>query len=625
MDYRQLIQNYAHLTNQREDTIIFMNLTQYADIQNLPNFVKTIDGVNWCSRFFDYRLKMLENLAPNNPNVAMPPFNNLPPPHLLIGYAYIFNVNNNYLFDERVYPLISYSTARNEMNRPRNFWSTLISCSYEINTENYDFNLAANFQENFLTIQHAILNNRIRADMQATHILRLRGEGLKAISLQPEAVESFRAQFELNSRQNKDLAHFENAVSREMRFRYETQKDAAVLNEIEKLYIALSNFLYLWYKGSEQILSLPCDYDWLNSFVAKFHTMSPPYNENEHFIFLQCHTLSKNAGLVPISTWSSAVKNLIGGANLRSGTKTGLPMELRQRENQRAITEQMRRNRGQLVRRFIDSLPLIRRRPRARDVEEEEEPMSPGEGPSGIAQEDEEEPEEEERTLGEEIVSSVAEAIRLLRLELSERAQEHEIFSFSQRMYEILIEAERNNRLTVTFLRRFSFYFFILEHITSTLFYYHVMLTLNVAFRRFVQIDFVQVILSGRNENGEQILHRNWHNNNISPFIQIYRTILENVIHMCERADTEYIEPEDQADLLSSIGHRAASGNPDDIINQARLNENEVQHVTITVRIKPRGLVALSKKRVIIANAQQERTAELRRIRGRPRVVRPLN
>ncbi|QHB43553.1 MAG: preterminal protein [psittacine adenovirus 7] len=592
------IQVYARLTNQDEETIRFMHLTQYTDQVNIPEFLRTVRGVTWCSRYFNYQIKMLENLAPNSPAVQDHPFNGLPPPHLLIGYAYLFNVNNNYHFTQRTYTKLTYESDTGTGRRPRNFWSILSDCSYRVDTSNVRRLSGPNFEENFLRVQEDTLANRITADMQARE--NLQGSG---ITLQPEAIENLNLQEALNQQHIKNLNDFLSGpnFAMKLRYEYETEKDVCTQKCINQILKIITNFIYDWFFNPEKE-HLPWQDNWLQQLKTRYNQWRS--EKNPQYIF--CFISALNAQHQPYDTW---IKELTGGARLRSGTRTDLPYQLRQRENQRAITDQMRRNRGQIVQSFIDSLPLLRRIRRPPEFPPEI-PESPGEGPSGIAEEEE----EEQIILGNEILRILQLVLNELRLELSETARQHEIFSFGDRFYNILQTANEENRITEDYLRRFFFYFFIMEHISSTLFYYHALLNLHVQFRRYVTFNYIQVIITGRDETGATNLHRVWTNHNVSPFLRIFRHILNDILLICDRPSDQAITPFEEENILSSLLPRPESGDPNDVLNQVRLREETISNVTISFKLRPLGLVTTATNRTVIRNASAVRSQEMRRL-----------
>lgn len=587
------INNYARLTNQEEDTIRFMHLTQFTDQTNIPMFLRSVPGLKWCSNFFNYQLLMLENLAPQGPAVMNPPLNGLPPPHLLIGYAYLFNVNNNYRFQTRTYTKLTYEADQGATRRPRNFWSILSDCSYTINTTSFS-TIFENYEENINELQEDILINRIRADIESRNTMH--GTG---ITLQPEAIENINLQNEINQGSISNLKDFiySNNFAFNQRYKYETEKDVNTLKCINYIIEILAKFIYNWKFNNEKYY-IPLKDNWLHTIQTEYENFKPEMNKYYAFSYMT----ALNTLIFPFKKW---IDNLKGGARLRSGTRTDLPF-LRQRENQRAITENMRRNRGQIVTRFIDSLPLIRRirRPPPSPTESSEDA---GEGPSSL--------QEEEEELGDEMLRIFYNIINELRLELTEPAREHEIFSFGQLFYNLLERANEEGRITMQFIRRFIFYFFLAEHISSTLFYYHALLNLNVIFRRYVNMQYVQVIITGRDQQGNVNLHRVWTNNNISPFLRIFRSIINDMLIICDRRPESIETQAEQEDLLAAISHRPESGDPNDLLQQARLNEDLINQVTISFKIKPYGLVTTATNRQIINNASAIRTQEMRRLR----------
>lgn len=539
---------------------------------------------------------MLDNLAPQSPATINPPLNGLPTPHLLIGYAYLFNVNNNYHFSSRTYTRLRYDSQIGQMQRTRNFWSILSDCAYVLDTSQIPQLTGPNFEENFLPIQREILANRILADMQAREDLSLQGSG---ITLQPEATENIKLQEELNEKHIKTLRQYLNGHDFHTKqiFMYEIDKDRAIITEINNIIKILTNFIYDWHYNTNKEY-IPYHENWLKKMSETYKHWRTNINDN----YINAFRLASNATKLPYSLWKG---ELYGGARLRSGTTTGLPFRLRQRQNARAITESIRRNRGQIVQNFIDSLPLIRRIRRPVRIPPEEEDA--GEGPSGL---------QEELELGNEILRILHIAINELRNELSGPAREHEMFNFGTEFYNLLERAINENRVTNDYIIRFFFYFFIMEHITSTLFYYNALLNLNVPFRRYVHFNYIQVIVTGRDIHGQVNLHRIWHNNNISPFLRIYRTILRDLLTICDRASETLETALDEENLLAALHHRPQSGDPNDLLQQARLRESEVHTVQINFKLNPTGLVTTATNRQIIVNASQVRTQEMRRLRA---------
>lgn len=567
-----------------------MNLTQFTDQPNIPEFLRNVPGLTWCSRFFNYQVIMLEDLSPGSPSVRRPPLNDLPPPHLLIGYAYLFNVNNNYNFSSRTYTRIKYNRHINQTGRPRNFWALLSDCCYTLDMTGVNEILGPNLEENFRNIQNEILLNRIAADLAARD--EFRGMG---ITLQPEAQQNVEAQERLNTIHVNNLHSYLQGPSFSyiLRNHYELEKDRTTQFYINLLIKTITNFLYTFLHTTDNI-NLPFQENWLNQIVTMFGRRPPENNTNYYKCYISALNHNKK-----FKEWK---KEIFGGARLRSGTRTDL--NLRQRENQRAITEQMRRNRGQIIERFIDRLPLIRRIRRPIQLEEEEPEPGPSQEPEG------------EEDLAVEILRILQATINQLREELTEPARQHEIFNFATQFYNLYNRIDDEQRTNPEFIRRFLFYFFIMEHLSSTLYYYHTLLNLNVIFRRYVTFNYIQVIITGRDNEGRINLHRIWHNNNISPFLRIYRTILRDLLTITERTPDRVETPLDEEDLLTTLEHHPDSGDPNDIIQQARLREENVSTITVSFKINPTGLVTTTTNRTIINNASAVRGQEMRRLRA---------
>ncbi len=281
----------------------------------------------------------------------------------------------------------------------------------------------------------------------------------------------------------------------------------------------------------------------------------------------------------------------------------------------RAITaSQVRRVRRRAVREFIDRLPRVirrRRMPRPEPAVEEEEPMV-GEGV-------EEEPvppppaaeEEEEETLLDEVIRTVLEAIDALQEELTGAARRHELFRFTNDFYRLLLQTRDADIALVTesFLRKWVLYFFLAEHVASTLYYLYTHFISNREFRRYVDVTTLQVLLVGWDVNAEPVFKRIWseQSNPATIFETLWSRILRDFLMMVERTGQfEGMDEADQQLFLSDIQYRDRSGDIEEVLKQLNLSEEFIDSIDISFRIKFRGIVAI--------NTNDDITANLRRV-----------
>ncbi len=401
------------------------------------------------SNVYDYRLQQLRDLTPGGPNVAEPPYNNLPPPHLLLGYQYMHRTLNDYMFTNRVFMQLSYDRPQHQ--RPsRLYWTCLTDCSYPVNVGAYmRFLDLDNFHGTFEQMHNAVLMDRVVADMRSAH---LAGRGADPGELNGHGASGLR----------------DNVL-----MRMSSARDAALLTAIRKLRVALCHYMFQKYfelfdteeqyrysPGSEVFL----DDDWLTQWTELFSAIDTQEllrSTNERFPFEDPTDLMTRC-LISTLAGDDHPSNTIlrGGAiNLRNRRVTDR-RGLRARDARgRAITAaDLRRQRPRAVRRFIDRLPLRVRRPPAREEVEMEEPAPPEEV-------------DEEETLFDEIVRTVVEAIAALQQELTGTARQHALFQFTTEFYRLILSARNAGIITEPFLRKWVLYFFLAEHVASTLYH----------------------------------------------------------------------------------------------------------------------------------------------------------
>ncbi|AEW91331.1 terminal protein [Bovine adenovirus 3] len=553
-------------------------------------------GISWMSRHvYRYPTLMLRNLGARQPATQNWPLYLYPPPHFLIGYQYVVRVCNDYVFETRAYSRLVYrETVR--LDQQIVDWSTMANCSYTINAGAYHrFIDLENFDETLRQIQQAVLAERVVADLAL--IQPLRGFGRTEMAdLPPQRrnvpVERFLQEQCMNLGECQDQAWgFANRI----RIQQAGRRDLIILTTIRRLRCAYFNFLLSHpppnrnnTERAAHVLSLPCDCDWLEAFVQRF---SDPVDAQS----LRFETAASTERVVAhvidaLSLPQPAARPL---TELRGGA-----FELRPRENGRAVTQEMRIRRGEMVQRFIESLPLPTRRRRvARPA-----PPSPSPSPEPVELEmppleGEEEEEEEElppRSFAEEVRAAVAEVIRLLQEELTVSARNEQFFNFAVDFYEAINMLEREGNINESTIRRWVIYFFIVEHIATTLNYLHHHLRLSPVFARHVELNLGQVVMRARDEDGAVIYSRVWNEPGTNAFSQLMRRISTDLAATVHRAGRGELDEEEIERFMTDIAYRDHSGDVEEIIRQAELNDASINSVDLSFRFKVTGPVAFT-------------------------------
>ncbi|AII22564.1 pTP [Lizard adenovirus 2] len=596
------IEAWHRLTGQRPQTLrYFMMTTDLNNARVRGERTATEVGIRWASRFFEYPVTQLLDLRPFGPVTRLPPFNNEPPPNLLIGYYYAIKALNAYLFDQRTVSNISYSLQMSlATNERAMIWQVLTDSSYTINTGAFARALTEEEDINRTVeqIQNAVMMDRVLTSLNVNPI-----QGLGAVVREQNhnRVASF------SVRPNFSQARVSN-------------RDATLLQTICNCRRALINFLTLSQpRQCDTILDLPLGDDWLSSFIQYFSAVTPRESENNLVGDLAAvMTLGKQAGMR-------------GGAiTLRSGTRLGLPFVLRPREGRLAVTETMRRRRGEAVSRFIDSLPIrrrARRQDRVREQAVSQPPLSPGEGPSRREEPEEDiedtlsdyslSREEERANFNQEVIETVAALIESLEEELNPSARASGFFNFGTRMYGLLLQLQRENRLTFQVVLTWLNNFFVLEHVASTLFYLNEQFVRTGVARRNLGIQFAQVILRGRTDTGRELYTRVWYNREREAFQTLYNRIVTDFIAVTEMTDTEttFQAPEEREQLLADMQYVENSGSVDEVIAQLQTRAQQTDSVELSFRIKFSGLVGYSQNPVIQRSFERTRAVGIQRWR----------
>lgn len=562
---------------------------------NDPRLVRsrttTVPGIQWASRYLNYPVTQLLDLSPHGPITTNEPFRGEPPPNLLIGYFYIARVLNNYLFDQRTYSNLAYELFYEPATFQRFMrWKLLTDCSYTINSGAYSRAIyeTEDINETLRQIQNAVLMDRVLTSLTAAE-QPIRGFGL-AIECQN------------NSRRALNVGNFIHTFQ----LSNAAQRDATLFQRICSIRRALFNFLNLTQDSNcVTILDLPFTDCWIAPFISAFEAL--PMERRDDNTFLQDIVLTMTAGK----------GQLIGGAmTLRSGTRVGLPFRLRQRDQNLALTETMRRRRGQAISRFVDTLPITRRtrapRPEqpSQAMEREETESDQGET-SGLSREQ----------FNEEIIRTIIELLELLEEELTPAVRRTNFFDFGQQFYAIILSMAERREITSRFLRRWLINFFVIEHLASTLFYLDARFRRHRVSRAHIGVQFAQIIMRARTETGDDLYTRVWFSNQANPFIHLYRRIRHDFVVTTENADTEitYQAQEERDQLLQDINFVENSGEVEDIITQIRTSDAEIDSIELAFRIKFSGLVAYSTNEQVIQSFEEIRTGALQRWRNQQR------
>lgn len=517
----------------------------------------TKDGISWMSRYvYRYQRLMLMNLGPREPATLHWPLYMYPPPHFLIGFHYLVRTCNDYIFDERTYSHFKFEEINSHHFQIVN-WSVIANCSYTVNTGAYHrFLDLDNFDDTLARIQQSILLDRVVADLAL--IQPMRGFGITNFDRDENIPVEFLLQHNnrnINEEQIWGLAD-------RIRIQNAGKKDVVVLQNIRRLKTAF--FKFLMCENFETILSLPCDADWLEAFVEKF--------SDEDLLPIQ------DLMQFPLQKIILAIVNTLSLPNDTTCNLQGGAFELRPREGGRAVTEQMRRNRGEMIERFVDNLPIRRRRRRVVIPVEEVE---------------------EERTFTEEVRLAIQHAIQLLEHELTATQRNQTFFNFTVDYYNTFQRLEANEDVNETTLRRWVMYFFLTEHMATTLNYLNHRLRMIAPFNRLVELILAQVVLRARNETGNLIFSRVWNeygNNSFSTLIQRISTDLSATV---DRAALGNVNEEDLEQFMADASYQENSGDIQQLINQLQMNDVDVDSVELSFRFKVTGPVAFSQNREI--------------------------
>lgn len=552
-------------------------------VREFPRASTTAAGITWMSRYlYGYHRLMLEDLAPGAPATQRWPLYRQPPPHFLVGYQYLVRTCNDYVFDSRAFSRLRYSEVVQPGLQTVN-WSLMANCTYTINTGAYHrFVDMDDFQDTLTRVQQAILAERVVADLAL--VQPLRGVGVTRMEDSASASDDIER---LMHDYYKNLSRCQGqawGMAERLRIQQAGPKDLVLLATIRRLKNAYFNYI-ISNRNSNSVhraatcLSLPCDCDWLDAFLERF---SDPVD-------LDALT----------SPTPQLIRCIVSALSLPNGDPphyremTGGVFTLRPRERGRAVTETMRRRRGEMIERFVDRLPVRRRRRRAPPP-----PPPPEEEIEEIVMEEEEE-EEAPGDFEREVRATIAELIRLLEDELTVSARNAQFFNFAVDFYEAMERLEATGDISEMPLRRWIMYFFVTEHIATTLNYLFQRLRNYAVFTRHVELNLAQVVMRARDADGDVVYSRVWNESGLGAFSQLMGRISNDLAATVERAGRGDLQEEEIEQFMSEIAYQDNSGDVQEILRQAAVNDAEIDSVELSFRFKVTGPVVFTQRRQI--------------------------
>lgn len=550
----------------------------------------------------------LRDLAPGSPNVNVVPYNRLPPPHFLLGYQYMHRTVNDYMFDNRIFMQLGYERPP-RMHPSRLYWKCLIDCSYAVNVGQYmRFLDLDNFHGTFEQMHNAVLMDRVAADMASVH---LRGRGVdvgRRGNVLPPQDPNFLGRTGASGLQADTI------------MRLSSRTDAELLGAIRRLNVALCHYIFCMRYGLLRTQNLYrflpgsdvfTDENWLSMLVDAFaplDTQELIQSARRLGVAERDDPAEAMARLLVTVLTGEVPNSLFGGAIRLRNREVGSRSGLRDRNRYgRAITaRELRTTRRRVSQRFVDRLPITRRRrrqPEPAPVEEEEElPLEE------MAVEEPVEEEREEESFLDEVMRVGLAAVDALQEELSGAARQHELFRFGTDFYRLLITARESHMITESFLRKWVLYFFLAEHIASTLYYMYRHFISNREFRRYVDVDTLQVLITGWDLNAQQVFKRIWseQSNPAAIFETLWDRILRDFLLMVEKTGQfEGMDEMDQQIFLSDIQYRDKSGDIEDVMKQLNLSEELIDSIDISFRVRFKGIVAICTREEIKANLRR--------------------
>lgn len=537
--------------------------------RNWPRASISAAGITWMSRYvYRYPTLMLMNLSPREPATAHWPLFSWPPPHFLVGYQYVVKICNDYVFETRAYSRLIYKeTVR--VDQQIIDWSTLANCSYTINTGAYHrFIDLDNFEDTLRQVQQAVLAERVVADLAL--IAPMRGFGSTRMADMPRGQRNVPVERLLHD-QYKCLGQCQQqawGLADRIRIQQAGKRDLMVLTAIRRFKSAYFNYLMSHEEEPISILSLPCDCDWLDAFLERFST---PIGYQE-----LCNV---GGSVKKILTFIMDSLSLPGPCP-SSAELSGGAFELRPREDGKAVTEEMRRRRGEIVQRFIESLPFPTRRRRPRRQEEPSADESEGSIPVP--------------SFHDEVRATIAEVIRLLQEELTVSARNEQFFNFAMDFYRVMERLDEIDDINEMTIRRWVMYFFVAEHVATTLNYLHHRLRVYNPFSRYVELNLAQLVMRARDNDGHVIYSRIWNEAGLNAFINLMTRISTDLASTVERAGHGELDENEIQQFMADIAYHDNSGDVQEILKQAAMNDVSIDSIDLSFRFKITGPVVFS-------------------------------
>ena len=165
----------------------------------------------------------------------------------------------------------------------------------------------------------------------------------------------------------------------------------------------------------------------------------------------------------------------------------------------------------------------------------------------------EEEIEEAPGAFEREVRETVAELIRLLQDELTVAARNSQFFNFAVDFYEAMERLEALGNINEMTLRRWVMYFFVCEHIATTLNYLFQRLRNYAVFARHVELNVAQVVMRARDDTGDVVYSRVWNENGLNAFSQLMGRISNDLAATVERAGWGELQEEEMDQFMSEI------------------------------------------------------------------------
>lgn len=168
-------------------------------------------------------------------------------------------------------------------------------------------------------------------------------------------------------------------------------------------------------------------------------------------------------------------------------------------------------------------------------------------------------------------------------------------------------------------LRRWVMYFFVTEHIATTLNYLHHNLRLASPFGRYVMLNLAQVVMRARDASGHMVYSRVWNENGEQAFSNIMSRVQVDLAATVERAGRGELEEDEIERFMADIAFHENSGDVTEILRQVASNDSEIDSMEISFRFRLTGPVVFSGQRDIQnINKRVVATATRLRQEGRP-------